>query len=157
MSRVTPFLWYDGDAEQAAELYTSLFPNSAITEVTRYTEAGPGTPGSAMTVSFTLDGTPFTALNGGPEYRFTEATSFQISCESQEEVDHYWYGLTADGGEEGPCGWLKDRFGLSWQVVPTALVTLLSDPDDGRRQRAMSAMFTMKRLDVAALEAAANG
>src|SRR5581483_7304418 len=90
MSRVTPFLWYDGDAEQAAELYTSLFPNSAITEVTRYTEAGPGTPGSAMTVSFTLDGTPFTALNGGPEYRFTEATSFQISCESQEEVDHYW-------------------------------------------------------------------
>jgi predicted 3-demethylubiquinone-9 3-methyltransferase (glyoxalase superfamily) len=150
MPKPVPFLWFDGQAEAAAELYTSVFPNSVITEISR---TGPGEP--AMTVSFTLDGEPFTALNGGPQFAFTEAISFQVPCADQDEVDHYW-SLLSEGGEEGRCGWLKDRFGLSWQVVPTALPGLLGDPDPGRAQRAMTAMMGMAKLDIAAMRAAAD-
>lgn len=150
MPKPVPFLWFDGQAEAAAELYTSVFPNSAITEISR---TGPGEP--AMTVSFTLDGEPFTALNGGPQFAFTEAISFQVPCADQAEVDRYW-SLLSEGGEEGRCGWLKDRFGLSWQVVPTALPGLLGDPDPGRAQRAMTAMMGMAKLDIAAMRAAAD-
>ena len=156
MGKVIPFLWYDSDAEAAAELYTSLFPNSRILEVTRYGSAGPGPEGSAMIVSFELDGQRFLALNGGPAHPFTEAVSLQIDCETQEEVDRYWDALT-DGGEESVCGWLKDRWGLSWQVVPRALPKLLSDPDPEKAQRVMAAMLQMRKIDVAALEAAAEG
>src|SRR4051794_23084663 len=117
MQKITPFLWFNTEAEDAAKLYTSIFPNSRITGVAHYGEAGPGTPGSVMTVSFEIDGQPMVGLNGGPEFSFTEAVSFQIDCKDQDEVDYYWSRLT-EGGEEGPCGWLKDRFGLSWQVVP---------------------------------------
>ena len=155
MTRITPCLWFDTEGEEAATFYVSLFKNSRITEVSRYGEAGPRPAGSVMVVSFELDGQPFTALNGGPEFTFSEAISFQIDCQSQEEVDYYWDGLTA-GGEEGPCGWLKDRYGVSWQVVPSALITLLQDPDPGRSQRAMAAMMTMKKIDIAALHAAAD-
>jgi predicted 3-demethylubiquinone-9 3-methyltransferase (glyoxalase superfamily) len=155
MPKITPFLWFDSDAEEAAQLYTSVFPNSRVNDVSRYGEAGPGTPGSVMTVDFELDGQPFVALNGGPQFRFTEAVSFQISCETQEEVDHYWSELTEGGGEEGPCGWLKDRFGLSWQVVPTALPRLLSDPDREKAQRVMARMLKMGKLEISELEAAA--
>ncbi len=155
MTRITPCLWFDTEGEEAATFYVSLFKNSRITEVSRYGEAGPRPAGTVMVVSFELDGQPFTALNGGPEFTFNEAISLQIDCQSQEEVDYYWDGLTA-GGEEGPCGWLKDRYGVSWQVVPSALTTLLQDPDPGRSQRAMAAMLTMKKLDIAALQAAAD-
>ena len=155
MTRITPCLWFDTEGEEAATFYVSLFKNSRITEVSRYGEAGPRPAGSVMVVSFELDGQPFTALNGGPEFTFSEAISFQIDCQSQEEVDYYWDGLTA-GGEEGPCGWLKDRYGVSWQVVPSALIALLQDPDPGRSQRAMAAMMTMKKIDIAALHAAAD-
>jgi predicted 3-demethylubiquinone-9 3-methyltransferase (glyoxalase superfamily) len=157
MPKITSFLWYDTQAEEAAQLYTSVFPNSSITDVARYGEAGPGTPGSVMTVAFQLDGHPFVALNGGPQhFAFNESVSFQIDCADQGEVDHYWNALS-DGGEEGPCGWLKDRFGLSWQVVPARLVELLTDPDRERSQRAMAAMLEMKKLDIASLERAADG
>jgi len=155
MPKITPFLWFDTQAEEAAKLYVSVFPNSKLGEVSHYGEAGPGTPGSVMTVSFELDGQAFTALNGGPEYTFTEAVSFQVDCETQEEVDHYWSALS-DGGEEGPCGWLKDRYGLSWQIVPTALFRLLGDPDREKSQRAMAAMLKMRKLDIAELERAAE-
>ena len=155
MTRITPCLWFDTEGEEAAAFYVSLFKNSRITDVSRYGEAGPRPAGSVMVVSFELDGQPFTALNGGPEFTFDEAISFQIDCSSQDEVDRYWEGLTA-GGEEGPCGWLKDRYGVSWQVVPSALITLLQDPDPGRSQRAMAAMLTMKKIDIAALHAAAD-
>ena len=155
MTRITPCLWFDTEGEEAATFYVSLFKNSRITEVSRYGEAGPRAAGTVMVVSFELDGQPFTALNGGPEFTFNEAISLQIDCQSQEEVDYYWDGLTA-GGEEGPCGWLKDRYGVSWQVVPSALITLLQDPDPGRSQRAMAAMLTMKKIDIAALHAAAD-
>src|SRR5919206_664838 len=134
MKGITPFLWFDSQAEEAARFYTSLFPNSKIVAVTRYGEAGPGEPGTVMTVDFELDGQPFVALNGGPQFTFSEAISFQVSCESQEEVDRYWSTLS-EGGEQGPCGWLKDRFGLSWQIVPSALPRLLRDPDRERAQR----------------------
>ena len=153
---ITPCLWFDGDAEAAADLYVSLFPDSRIVEVARYGEASPGEPGTVMTVSFELNGRPFLALNGGPKYRFTEAVSFQIHCDTQEDVDRYWAALT-EGGEPGPCGWLKDRFGLSWQVVPTMLPKLLADPDAARAQRAMTAMMQMGKLDIAELERAADG
>jgi predicted 3-demethylubiquinone-9 3-methyltransferase (glyoxalase superfamily) len=153
--KITPFLWFDSEAEEAAQLYTSVFPNSRIIGVSRYGEAGPGTPGSVMTVDFELDGRRFVALNGGPEFSFTEAVSFQIDCETQEEVDHFWSRL-GDDGEHGPCGWLKDRFGLSWQVVPSALPRLLSDSDRGRSQRVMTAMLQMSKLEIAELEAAAE-
>ena len=132
MSKLTTCLWFDTEGEEAATFYTSLFPNSRITGVTHYGSAGPRAEGTVMTVEFELDGQPFVALNGGPEFTFTEAISFQIDCETQEEVDRYWSTLS-EGGEEGPCGWLKDRFGLSWQIVPTALPELLGDPDRRRR------------------------
>jgi len=156
MQKTRPCLWFDTQAEEAATFYTSLFENSEITEVSRYGEAGPGLAGSVLTVTFTLDGDEFLALNGGPEFKFNEAVSFQINCDDQDEVDHFWNSLS-DGGEEGPCGWLKDKFGLSWQVVPTALPRLLSDPDPGRADRAMKAMLSMGKLDIAALEKAADG
>jgi predicted 3-demethylubiquinone-9 3-methyltransferase (glyoxalase superfamily) len=155
MTTITPCLWFDTEGEEAATFYVSLFKNSRITEVSRYGEAGPRPAGTVMVVSFELDGRPFTALNGGPEFTFSEAISFQVDCQSQEEVDYYWDGLTA-GGEEGPCGWLKDRYGVSWQVVPRALIALLQDPDPGRSQRAMAAMLTMKKIDIAAVQAAVD-
>jgi predicted 3-demethylubiquinone-9 3-methyltransferase (glyoxalase superfamily) len=154
--RIIPNLWFDTEGEQAAEFYVSIFPNSKVTNVTHYTEAGPRAAGTVMTVDFVLDGQPVTAINGGPEFSFSEAISLLIECDDQDEVDSYWKALT-EGGEEGPCGWLKDRFGLSWQVVPKAMEDLITDPDEGRRSRAMTAMFGMKKLDIAALEAAADG
>ena len=155
MSSITPFLWFDTEAEQAAELYTSLFPNSRITEVTHYGTAGPREAGLVMTVSFELDGQRFTALNGGPDYRFNEAVSFAVRCADQAEIDRYWEALSSGGGEEGPCGWLKDRFGLSWQIVPRQLPELLSDPDREKAQRVMAAMLEMTKIDIAELQSAA--
>ena len=156
MPRTVPCLWFDGQAEQAAQLYTSVFPRSQIVNVSRYGPDTPGTEGSVMTVDFVLDGQAYLGLNGGPQFPFTEAVSFQIMCADAAEVDHYWDRLT-EGGEEGQCGWLKDRFGLSWQVVPTALPELLGDPDPARAQRAMQAMLGMGKLDVAELRRAADG
>lgn len=156
MPTTTPCLWFDTEGEQAAQLYTSVFPNSSIGNVSRYGPDQPRPEGEVLTVEFTLDGQPYVALNGGPEFHFSEAISFQIDCASQEEVDHYWDALS-EGGEQGPCGWLKDRFGLSWQVVPRRLSELLADPDAGRAQRAMQAMLRMKKIDVAELERAADG
>ena len=156
MPRLTPFLWFDTEGKEAAEYYVSIFPNSKINHVSYFGEAGPRAEGTVLTVNFELDGKEYTALNGGPEYKFSEAVSFMIDCKDQAEVDYYWEKLTADGGQEGPCGWLKDRFGLSWQVVPKALSELLGDPDPGRSQRAVKAMLAMKKLDVAALQAAAD-
>jgi predicted 3-demethylubiquinone-9 3-methyltransferase (glyoxalase superfamily) len=155
MTSLNPFLWFDSEAEQAAELYTSLFEDAEITDVSRYGEGGPGPAGTAMTVSFVLGGVPFVALNGGPSHQFTDAFSMQVHCDTQDEVDRLWGALT-EGGEEGRCGWCKDRFGLSWQVVPKALGSLLQDPDPGRAQRAMTAMLAMSKLDVDALTAAAD-
>jgi predicted 3-demethylubiquinone-9 3-methyltransferase (glyoxalase superfamily) len=155
MPALTPFLWFDTEAEQAAAFYTSVFPNSKIVEVTHYGSAGPRPEGMVMTVAFELDGQRFVALNGGPEFSFSEAISFLVSCEAQEEVDGYWEALS-EGGEEGPCGWLKDRFGLSWQIVPTALPRLLADPDVEKAQRVMAAMLEMKKIDIGALERAAE-
>ena len=153
-SKITPCLWFDDQGEEAAEFYTSIFPNSRITDISRYGETGPGTPGAAMTVAFELDGQKFVALNGGPEFTFSEAVSFQVACDGQDEVDRYWNTL-AEGGEEGPCGWLKDRFGLSWQVFPKRLPELLADPDREKSQRVMAAMLKMKKIDVRELERAA--
>jgi predicted 3-demethylubiquinone-9 3-methyltransferase (glyoxalase superfamily) len=150
--KITPFLWFNDNAEEAANFYVSVFPNSRLTDVARMGEGGP-----ALTVAFTLDGEDFVGLNGGPVHPFTEAVSFVIDCETQEEVDRYWETLTADGGQPGDCGWLKDRFGLSWQVVPRRLPELLTDPDPARAQRAMQAMMQMHKIDIATLEAAANG
>jgi len=156
MDKITPFLWFDGKAEEAARFYTPLFPNSSITSIDRSPGDSPSGPkDSVLTVSFTLDGRPFTALNGGPDFTFNESISLLITCADQAEVDHYWDKLS-EGGEEGPCGWLKDRFGLSWQVCPAGMLDLLNDPDQGRAQRAMKAMLGMKKLDMAALEAAAD-
>jgi predicted 3-demethylubiquinone-9 3-methyltransferase (glyoxalase superfamily) len=154
MQKITPFLWFDTEAEEAAGFYTSVFPNSRIVEVARYGSAGPGQEGTVMTVSFELDGQAFIALNGGPEFSFNEAISFQVSCGSQDEVDSFWRTLS-DGGEEGPCGWLKDRFGLSWQIVPRVLTELLGDPDREKSQRVMRAMLNMKKIEIAELERAA--
>jgi len=155
MPRITPNLWFDTQGLEAAEFYVSVFPDSKITNVTHYGEAGPRPAGDVMTVDFVLDGQEFTAINGGPEFTFDEAVSFLITCEDQDEVDHYWSRLT-EGGQEVQCGWLRDRYGLAWQVSPVALDELLSDPDPGRSQRAMKAMLGMKKLDVAALRAAAD-
>jgi predicted 3-demethylubiquinone-9 3-methyltransferase (glyoxalase superfamily) len=155
MPNLTPCLWFDTEGEDAAKFYTSLFPNSKITDVSYYGEAGPRPAGTVLTVAFELDGRPFQALNGGPDYVFTEAISLSIDCADQDEVDYYWDNLAA-GGEEGPCGWLKDRFGLSWQVVPRRLVELLQDSDQGRAQRAMAAMLGMKKIVVAEVEQAAD-
>ena len=156
MKNVVPCLWFDTEGEAAAELYTSVFPNSKILEIARYGEAGPRPAGTVMTVSFELNGQEFLALNGGPEFTFSEAVSFQVMCGDQAEVDRFWSKL-GEGGEHGPCGWLKDRFGLSWQIVPTRLGELLGDPDPARAQRAMTAMLGMKKLDIAELEQAADG
>jgi predicted 3-demethylubiquinone-9 3-methyltransferase (glyoxalase superfamily) len=153
IQKITPFLWFDHQAEDAADFYTAIFPNSKIVRVVRYGEAGPGPPGSAMTVEFELDGQTFVALNGGPVFQFTEAISFVVHCRTQDEVDFYWSRLSA-GGAEVQCGWLKDRFGLSWQIVPTVLPELLSDPDPERSQRVMKAILTMKKLDIRALQQA---
>jgi predicted 3-demethylubiquinone-9 3-methyltransferase (glyoxalase superfamily) len=155
MKNIVPCLWFDTEGEAAAELYTSVFPNSKILDIARYGEAGPRPAGTVMTVSFELNGQEFLALNGGPEFTFSEAVSFQVMCKGQDEVDHFWSRL-GDGGEHGPCGWLKDRFGLSWQIVPTRLGELLGDPDPARAQRAMTAMLGMKKLDIAELEQAAD-
>ncbi len=153
--KIIPNLWFDTEAEQAAEFYLSVFKNSRIVNVARYTEAGPGPAGTVMTVEFELDGQRFVGINGGPQFTFDEAVSFQITCETQEEVDYYWDRLT-DGGQEVQCGWLKDRYGLSWQVVPTGMDELFNDPDPARAQRAMQAMLAMVKLDIAAIRAAAD-
>ena len=151
---ITPCLWFDTAGEDAARFYTSIFPNSRILDIARYGDAGPREPGTVLTVLFELNGHRFLALNGGPQYSFSEAISFQISCKDQDEVDGYWEALT-DGGEEGPCGWLKDRFGVSWQVVPDRLPELLSQPDRERSQRVMQAMMGMKKIVIDELENAA--
>src|SRR5215212_7647615 len=151
--KITPNLWFDTEAEDAAQFYVSIFPNSRIVTVARYTEAGPREAGTVMTVEFELDGQRFIGINGGPEFKFSEAVSLQINCEDQDEVDHYWAALT-EGGEEGPCGWLKDRYGLSWQIMPVKLTELLNDPDEAAAQRAMAAMLQMTKIDIAELERA---
>jgi predicted 3-demethylubiquinone-9 3-methyltransferase (glyoxalase superfamily) len=160
MQKITPFLWFDSQAEEAAKFYTSVFKNSKITNVTRYDEAGAkasGWPkGTAMTVAFQLDGQPFVALNGGPVFKFTEAVSFVINCQTQEEVDYYWEKLTA-GGQEGQCAWLKDKFGLSWQVVPTALIEMLQDKDPKKAGNVMQAMLQMRKIDIKTLKQAYEG
>jgi len=158
MPKQIPCLWFDGQAEEAAKLYTSVFPNSSIGAITRY---GPGMPppmkeGDVLTVDFTLDGQPYTALNGGPQFPHSEAISFQIVCADQEEADHYWDRLTENGGEESMCGWLKDRFGVSWQVFPEELIRLTTDPDPARAQRATQAMLQMRRIDIAEIRRAAD-
>ncbi len=155
--KITTYLWFDREAEEAANLYTSIFKNSKILNVARYGDAGPGPKGTAMTVNFQLDGQEFIALNGGPMYKFTEAISLLVDCETQEEVDRLWNKLTADGGEESMCGWLKDKFGLSWQIIPSALFRLMSDPDPEKSKRVMEAMLQMKKIDVPTLERAHAG
>ena len=154
MSGITPCLWFDTEGEEAARFYTSVFPNSKILDVSHYGDAGPREAGTVMTVEFELDGLRFVALNGGPEFTFSEAISFQVSCRDQDEVDSFWAKLS-DGGEEGPCGWLKDRFGVSWQVVPTALPELLSSSDPETSQRVMQAMLGMRKIEIEELERAA--
>ena len=162
LQRITPFLWFDTQAEEAAKLYTSIFKNSKITATTRYGEAGREVhkmePGTAMTVGFELDGQHFTALNGGPIFKFTEAISFVVHCSSQEEVDYYWEKLGAGGDPNAQqCGWLKDKFGVSWQVVPDAMIKMLTDPDKAKSGRVMQAMMQMKKIDLPALERAYGG
>lgn len=154
MQKITPCLWFDTEGEEAAKFYTSLFKNSRILNVSHYGEAGPRPQGTVLTVAFELDGQEFIALNGGPEFKFNEAVSFQVHCATQEEVDQFWNGLS-QGGEEGACGWLKDRYGVSWQVVPSALGDLLSNPDPEKSQRVMKAMLGMSRIDIETLKSAA--
>ena len=153
----TTCLWFDEQAEEAAHYYVSVFKNSELGRVGRYTEAGPRPAGSVMAVEFVANGQKFVALNGGPEFTFSEAISFQIYCEDQAEVDFYWNKFTEDGGEAGPCGWLKDKFGLSWQVIPARALDLISDPDPEKAARTSKAMFQMSKLDLAALEKAHAG
>jgi predicted 3-demethylubiquinone-9 3-methyltransferase (glyoxalase superfamily) len=155
MPRITPNLWFDTQGHEAAEFYVSVFPNSEITNITRYGEAGPRPAGTVLTVDFVLDGQEYTAINGGPQFTFDEAISLLINCADQDEVDHYWTKLSEDG-EEGQCGWLKDRYGLSWQVCPAGMAEVLNDPDAARAERAMRAMLDMKKLDVGARRAAAQ-
>jgi predicted 3-demethylubiquinone-9 3-methyltransferase (glyoxalase superfamily) len=155
MPEMTTCLWFDDQAKDAAEYYVRIFPNSKVTDIEYYGEAGPRPAGTVLTVSFEIDGRPFLALNGGPEFTFDEAVSIQVHCQDQAEVDYYWNALTADGGQESQCGWLKDRFGFSWQIVPNRLTELLKDADPGRAQRAMMAMLQMRRIVIADLEAAA--
>ena len=157
MSKISVSLWFDTQAEEAANFYVSLFPDSKILNVARYGSAGPGEEGTVMVVDFQLAGQQVNAINGGPQFNFTEAISLVVNCESQDEVDDLWQKLTADGGEPGQCGWLKDRYGLSWQIVPTAMADLLTDPDPDRSQRAMQAMLKMTKLDLAELRGAADG
>jgi predicted 3-demethylubiquinone-9 3-methyltransferase (glyoxalase superfamily) len=153
MQKITPFLWFDDQAEEAAKFYTSVFKDSKMGAISRYGEAGPGKPGSVMTASFSLNGQEFTALNGGPEFHFTEAVSFYVHCKDQDEVDYYWEKLT-QGGEPGPCGWLKDKFGLSWQIVPDRLMELLQDKDPQKASRVTQAMLQMGKIVIADLEQA---
>jgi predicted 3-demethylubiquinone-9 3-methyltransferase (glyoxalase superfamily) len=155
--KITPFLWFDTQAEEAMKFYTSVFKNSRIGAIARYSEAGPGPAGSVMTATFELEGQEFIALNAGSHFKFNEAISFVIDCETQEEVDYYWEKLTADGGEESQCGWLKDKFGLSWQVVPSILSKLYSSGDAQKSKRVMQVMMKMKKLDIAALQRAFDG
>jgi predicted 3-demethylubiquinone-9 3-methyltransferase (glyoxalase superfamily) len=154
MQKITPFLWFDHQAEEAVNFYTGIFANSKILDIGRYGEAGPGPAGSVMTVSFQIEGQRFVALNGGPVFNFTPAISFAVDCKTQEEVDRLWGRLSAGGGETGKCGWLTDRYGISWQVVPTRLAELASDPDQAKANRVMQAMLTMTKIDIATLEAA---
>jgi len=155
MQKITPFLWFDDQAEEAANFYTSLFKNSKIGTITHYGAEGPGPKGTVMTVDFQIEGREFVALNGGPQFPFTEAVSFVVNCETQEEVDEFWEKLSA-GGEKSRCGWLKDKFGLSWQVVPTLLMELMQDKDPAKAQRVMQAMLQMDKMDIAALKRAAE-
>ena len=154
MTTINPCLWFDDDLEEAMEFYTSIFPNSKVGHVSRYSDAGPGPAGSVMAADFELDGLTFRAINGGPQFTFSEAISFSVACADQAEVDRYWEALLADGGEESMCGWLKDRFGLSWQIVPDRLYELVSDPDPARAEAATRAMLGMRKLVVADLESA---
>jgi predicted 3-demethylubiquinone-9 3-methyltransferase (glyoxalase superfamily) len=157
VQRITPNLWFDDQAEEAAEFYTSIFENSKVTAISHYGSAGPRPAGTVMVVEFELDGQQFTALNGGPaDFRFNEALSFIVNCASQAEVDYFWQKL-ADGGEEGVCGWLTDRYGVSWQIIPTAMNEMISDPDPDKSQRAMAAMLQMTKIDIAAIERAYRG
>jgi predicted 3-demethylubiquinone-9 3-methyltransferase (glyoxalase superfamily) len=155
LQKITPFLWFEHQAEEAANLYVSIFPDSKVVKVARYGEAGPGPAGSAMTVEFQLEGLSFVALNGGPLYKFTEAVSFLVTCQTQDEVDSYWNKLSA-GGTPDRCGWLRDRFGLSWQIIPTALTELLSHPDPSAAQRVMKAMLSMSKIEIGKLKQAAE-
>ena len=157
MQKITPFLWFDDQAEEAAKFYTSLFDDSRIIEITHYTEGSPRPAGSVMTVHFQLHGQDFIALNGGPQFRFSEAVSMAVRCEDQAEVDRLWEKLAADGGEPQMCGWLKDRYGLSWQIVPTALHELMSDPDPEKARRVVQAMLQMQKIDVEGLRRAHAG
>jgi predicted 3-demethylubiquinone-9 3-methyltransferase (glyoxalase superfamily) len=157
MPKITPNLWFDTEGQEAAEFYVSVFPNSQVTNVTYYGEAGPRPAGTVLTVDFVLDGQEYTAINGGPEFTFDEAISLLINCADQDEVDYYWKALTADGGEESQCGWLKDKFGLSWQVVPEGWEKLYSSDDEEAVKRALNAMYGMQKLDIAALQAAFDG
>lgn len=156
MQKITPWLWFDGQAEEAANYYTSVFKNSRILDLQRYGEAGPLPAGTVMTARFELEGQEFVALNGGPQFTFNEAISFQVSCQTQDEVDELWDRLS-DGGEQGPCGWLKDRYGVSWQIVPTALYELLNAPDPERSNRVMKAMLGMSKIEISGLKAAYEG
>ncbi len=155
MQKISPFLWFDSNAEEAANFYVAIFKDSKVLKIARYGEAGPGPAGSVMVVNFQIEGQDFIALNGGPLFKFTEAISFVINCQTQEEVDHYWNKLTAGGGQESQCGWLKDKYGLSWQVTPAILGELLADKDQKKAQRVMQAMLQMKKIDIAALQRAA--
>jgi predicted 3-demethylubiquinone-9 3-methyltransferase (glyoxalase superfamily) len=155
--RITPFLWFDNQAEEAANYYCSIFTNSKLGQVVRYGESGPGPKGSVMIVTFQLDSQDFTALNGGPRFKFTEAISLVVNCETQEEIDYYWEKLSADGGEEVQCGWLKDKYGLSWQVVPTIIGELMSGKDPARSDRVMQAVMQMKKLDIQKMKDAYEG
>jgi predicted 3-demethylubiquinone-9 3-methyltransferase (glyoxalase superfamily) len=157
MQKITPFLWFDDQAEEAVEFYTSIFANSKIQDIARYGEAGPGPTGSVMTVSFQIERQNFVALNGGPIYHFTPAISFVVDCKTQAEVDRLWERLTADGGQPEQCGWLTDKYGISWQIVPSRLMELLTDPDPGKANGVMQAMLAMTKIDIAALEAAYLG
>jgi len=153
VQKITPFLWFDKQAEEAARFYTSIFESAKIVSLTRYGEAGPGPRGSVMTVAFQLDGQEFVALNGGPQFKFTEATSFVVNCDTQEEVDRFWEKLS-EGGQEVQCGWLKDRYGLSWQIVPVVLSQMLQDKDPQKSQRVMKALLQMKKIDIGRLKKA---
>jgi predicted 3-demethylubiquinone-9 3-methyltransferase (glyoxalase superfamily) len=157
MPKITPFLWFDHQAEEAARFYTSIFRNSKMGAVTRYGENMPGKAGSVLTVTFEIEGVEYTALNGGPGHTFTDAISFVVHCESQAEVDDYWAKLAANGGKEVACGWLKDKYGLSWQIIPTLLLELITDPDKAKAQRVTQAMLKMVKIDIPTLEAAARG
>jgi predicted 3-demethylubiquinone-9 3-methyltransferase (glyoxalase superfamily) len=156
MQKITPFLWYDTQAEEAANFYCSIFKNSQVGKIARYGKGGPGPEGSVLTVDFELEGQKFTALNAGPQFKFTEAISFVVNCDTQEDIDYFWEKLTSDGGAESMCGWVKDKFGLSWQVVPTMLGQLMTgDPE--KSNRVMQAILQMKKLDISKLKAAAAG